>query len=404
MLGQSRWADLRKVKGEPEPPDRGAHMRGEHATETVGGVSSAFSGRTPLAAAKPGEDALAIVVDGQTHRGDDRDERDGIDVLLFADVRAEVRRDPRPRQPTDGRHEREHPEPHRAHAEEIRDDVLREAGNQIEDETDDGALGLDDEVHLLPVVLGEPRPDQRLAPQPPERKADERAEGQPDRRIDHAPQRAEQRAAHRSGDLAGNRRDDDLQRLNRDEHQRRPHAPRAHGLFEEMLVLVEPNEIANDRSIGDDEPDHDDETDREGNRRDRPPLRVAPRGGAALGSRPGHRAGLCALHGRAASNAAAAASTARSAWRRPTICSPTGSPSVVSPAGTDAAGWPVRLNGYVNGIQPSTDTASPSISRGGRPSAANGATAVVGVRSKSKRSENARTSSQYSATRARARR
>src|SRR5439155_333991 len=36
----------------------------------------------------------------------------------------------------------------------------------------------------------------------------------------------------------------------------------------------------------------------------------------------------------------------------------------MKPAGTDAAGWPVRLKGKVNGIQPSTETCSPSISRG----------------------------------------
>src|SRR5207248_10396005 len=152
------------------------------------------------------------------------------------------------------------------------------------------------------------------------------------------------------------------------------------------------------------EPHDEDEAHGESDRRDRPPLRIAPGGRAALGRRPRHRAGLRALHGRAVSYAAAAASTARSAWRRPTICRPTGRPSAVKPAGTETAGWPVRLNGYVNGIQPSTETDSPSISRGGRPPAANGATAVVGVRRRSKRSENARTSSQYSATRARARR
>src|SRR5438552_360138 len=180
--------------------------------------------------------------------------------------------------------------------------------------------------------------------------------------------------------------------------------PRAHGLLEEVLVLIEANEVADDGGIAHDEPDDDHEADGEADRRDRPPFRIAPGGGAALGARFRHRAGLCALHGRTASYAAAAARTARSAWRRPTICSPTGRPSAVNPAGTDTAGWPVRLNGYVNGIQPSTDTDSPSTSRGGGPAAANGATAVVGVNSRSKRSENARTSSQYSATRARARR
>jgi hypothetical protein len=55
--------------------------------------------------------------------------------------------------------------------------------------------------------------------------------------------------------------------------------------------------------------------------------------------------GRRAAHGRACSNAAEAWSTVRSAKRRPTIWRPTGRPSGVKPAGTDAAGWPVKLNG-----------------------------------------------------------
>ena len=55
--------------------------------------------------------------------------------------------------------------------------------------------------------------------------------------------------------------------------------------------------------------------------------------------------GRCSAHGQAASNAAAAPSTARSARRRPTICRPTGRPAAVNPHGTVAAGCPVTLNG-----------------------------------------------------------
>ena len=62
--------------------------------------------------------------------------------------------------------------------------------------------------------------------------------------------------------------------------------------------------------------------------------------------RPSHvSSGRRCAHGRAVSKAAAACSTARSANRRPTIWSPTGSPAGVKPAGTVAAGWPVKLNG-----------------------------------------------------------
>ena len=57
------------------------------------------------------------------------------------------------------------------------------------------------------------------------------------------------------------------------------------------------------------------------------------------------RGGRRPPHGCAASNAADARSTVRSAKRRPTICRPTGRPAGVNPAGTEAAGWPVKLNG-----------------------------------------------------------
>src|SRR5919201_2582728 len=83
-LGQSRWADLGEVKvPEAEPPDHGAHLSGGHATKPMRWLSSAFP------AAKPRQNAIAIVVERQADGGDDRDERDRGDVLLPAHVRAE---------------------------------------------------------------------------------------------------------------------------------------------------------------------------------------------------------------------------------------------------------------------------------------------------------------------------
>jgi hypothetical protein len=61
--------------------------------------------------------------------------------------------------------------------------------------------------------------------------------------------------------------------------------------------------------------------------------------------------GQLSRHGAALSKAAEARSTSASSIRRPTICRPTGSPSSVNPAGTVAAGWPVKLNGNVNDNQ-----------------------------------------------------
>src|SRR2546430_16026148 len=96
---ESRWTDLRKVEGgeieepEAEPPDRGAHVRAEHATEPAAVLSSAFP------AAEAGQDALAVVVERQAEGGDDGGESDCGDGLLLADVGAEVRGDPRGREP-----------------------------------------------------------------------------------------------------------------------------------------------------------------------------------------------------------------------------------------------------------------------------------------------------------------
>src|SRR6266545_724688 len=55
--------------------------------------------------------------------------------------------------------------------------------------------------------------------------------------------------------------------------------------------------------------------------------------------------GRLSAHGRTASNAADICSTPRSSNRRPTICRPTGRPSLVKPQGTDAAGFCDRLKG-----------------------------------------------------------
>src|SRR5882672_1926290 len=82
------------------------------------------------------DDAVAVIVEGKSGRGDDRDEEDRVDELLLRDVGAEIGRDPRSRDSPERGDDGEDPERHRADPEEIRDDVLREAGNQVEDEAD----------------------------------------------------------------------------------------------------------------------------------------------------------------------------------------------------------------------------------------------------------------------------
>src|SRR5688572_22849430 len=115
-------------------------------------------------ATEAGEDALAVVVERQADARHHGDEDDGGDVALLAHVGAEVRADPRPRDAAEGGDDREEPEGHRADAEQVRDDVLRKSRDRVEDQADDGAFRLEDEVHPLPVVLAQPGADQRLAP------------------------------------------------------------------------------------------------------------------------------------------------------------------------------------------------------------------------------------------------
>jgi len=55
--------------------------------------------------------------------------------------------------------------------------------------------------------------------------------------------------------------------------------------------------------------------------------------------------GVAGAPSASSSSSTRGAGTVRSAKRRPTICRPTGRPAGVNPAGTEAAGWPVKLNG-----------------------------------------------------------
>src|SRR4029079_16342023 len=61
------------------------------------------------------------------------------------------------------------------------------------------------------------------------------------------------------------------------------------------------------------------------------------------------------FQGRACSYAYAACNTRSPRRRGPTICRPAGNPASVNPARTLAAGWPEKLNGYVNATAPSAD-------------------------------------------------
>src|SRR5436309_14183924 len=173
------------------------------------------------------DEAIAVVVERQTEREDDRHEGDRVDVLLLGHVRAEVRGDPGARNPRESRDDGENPEGHRADPEQVRDDVLREPGDEVQDEADDRALRLEDKIHPVPVVVTEPCADEGLAPAVAHPETEEGTRREPDRRVDHAPERAEERATDGTRHLAGDGRDDHLERLDRDEHERRQPAPRS---------------------------------------------------------------------------------------------------------------------------------------------------------------------------------
>src|SRR5712691_448998 len=273
VLAQSAWADLGEVKEgeEAEPPRPTAHC-GRYSTGLAAGPSSLFLGFV-LARPSPMEafhDTVPVIVERKAKRDHDRHERDRVDVLLLGDVGAEVRGDHGARQPPDRRDDRKDPERHRADPEEVGNDVLREPRDEVEDEADDRALGLEDEIHPVPVVLAEPRPYERLAPSVAHPEADERPDRQADRRVDDAEPRPEERAADGARDLARDGRDDHLERLERDEPERRHPAPRSHRFLEEVLVLVEPKQPVHGWRTRGEEPRDERHRREEGGRGDRP--------------------------------------------------------------------------------------------------------------------------------------
>src|SRR3989441_2598186 len=274
VLAQSAWADLGEVeKVEEAKPRRPSAHCGRYFTGHAAGPSSLFLGLV-LARPRPVEafhDTVPVVVERKAERDDDRHERDRVDVLLLGDVGAEVRGEHRARQPPRRRDDRKDPERHRADPEEGGDDVLREPRDEVEDEADDRALGLEDEIHPVPVVLAEPRPYERLAPTVTYPEADERPDRQAYRRVDDAEPRPEERAADGACDLARDGRDDHLERLERDEPERRHPAPRSHPFLVEVLVLVEPKEPVHGRRTRGEEPDDQRHRREESGRGDRPP-------------------------------------------------------------------------------------------------------------------------------------
>src|SRR5947199_7938088 len=166
-------------------------------------------------------------------------------------------RGPRYWRSPDRRYHSEDPVGHRAEAEEIAHDILRQPRDQVDDEAEDGSFGLHDEPYALP-HLGAHQPPYIGRPEPPsDPKGEERTGGQSECRVEEPEPLPKDEATEQTGDLAGNGRDDDLQGLNDDEDERGQHAPLAEGRRHEVLVQVEPYQEAIDRRTGDDEPGAD---------------------------------------------------------------------------------------------------------------------------------------------------
>ena len=62
---------------------------------------------------------------------------------------------PGARNAAEGRDQAKDPERHRTHSKEIADHVFRQARNEVDDEAENRALGLDDKAHLVPGLLAD---------------------------------------------------------------------------------------------------------------------------------------------------------------------------------------------------------------------------------------------------------
>src|SRR5262245_20563351 len=115
--GQSRWADSgEKVKVREARRSAAHSVSGtlRFSRRRCQALSPRLVSVVAALAMEAADDALAIVVEGQADRRDQRDEDHRVDVLLLAHVGAKVRADPSAGQPPDRGHHGEHPERHRA--------------------------------------------------------------------------------------------------------------------------------------------------------------------------------------------------------------------------------------------------------------------------------------------------
>src|SRR5439155_6175546 len=107
------------------------------------------------AASEPGDDAVPIVVEGHGHGH--RDGREEHHLKIFASLRVGAlrRQNPGTWHATERGDQRKDPERHGTDPKEVADQVFRQARGEVDDEAEDGALGLDDEPQLVPGLLAD---------------------------------------------------------------------------------------------------------------------------------------------------------------------------------------------------------------------------------------------------------
>src|SRR5438445_9645008 len=127
------------------------------------------------------------------------------------------RQDPRAWNAAKSRDQSEDPERHGTHPEEVAVHVFRQARDELDDEAEDGALGFDNEAHLLTGVRTHQLLHVAGAQPPPDAKGGHRPQREADRGVEEPDPLAEEIAAEDARHLTRDRRNNDLERLKGDE-------------------------------------------------------------------------------------------------------------------------------------------------------------------------------------------
>jgi hypothetical protein len=132
----------------------------------------------PAAPLEPVHDTVPVIVERHGEGSDDDRQHDHFDVVAGGRLRALRGEHPGAGNAAECRHHREDPEGHGAEGEEIADDVLGQAGNQVDDEAENGTFRFHDEPELVPGFFAHEIPHVGVAQPAPEAEGGKRADGQ----------------------------------------------------------------------------------------------------------------------------------------------------------------------------------------------------------------------------------